>query len=73
MDKKIKYVLDDSFDAVMIIGAHSMAGTINGFLDHTQNSKEWYNYYVNDKKTGEIGQITILAGHFNIPVIMVLR
>lgn len=63
--------LSDSLDAVMIIGAHAMAGTINGFLDHTQNSMKWFNYYVNGRKTGEIGQFGIIAGHYDLPVIMV--
>jgi len=62
---------DESFDAVMFVGTHAMAGTLNGFLDHTQNSRQWYNYYVNGRKTGEIGQWGIIAGHFNMPVIMV--
>jgi len=62
---------DSSFDAVMFVGTHAMAGTLNGFLDHTQNSKKWYNYYVNGRKTGEIGQWGIIAGHYDIPVIMV--
>jgi len=63
--------LDISFDAIMFVGTHAMAGTLNGFLDHTQNSKRWYNYYVNGRKTGEIGQWGIIAGHYDIPVIMV--
>ena len=68
---KFVETLDDSFDAVMFVGTHAMAGTLNGFLDHTQNSKKWYNYYVNGRKTGEIGQWGIIAGHYDIPVIMV--
>lgn len=58
-------------DAVMLIGAHAMAGTLNGFLDHTQDSRKWYNYFVNGRKTGEIGQMGIIAGNYNIPIIMV--
>ena len=49
-------------DAYMEVGAHAMAGTINGFLDHTQNSKSWYNYYVNGRKSGEIAQGAIFTG-----------
>jgi D-amino peptidase len=63
--------LDEATDAVMVVGAHAMAGTINGFLDHTQNSMRWFNYYVNGRRTGELGQWGILAGHYNVPVIMV--
>ncbi len=63
--------LNRSFNAIMFVGTHAMAGTINGFLDHTQNSGKWYNYYVNGRRTGEIGQWGIIAGYFHIPVIMV--
>lgn len=63
--------LDNSYAGTMFIGAHAMAGTINGFLDHTQNSLQWYNYYVNGRKTGELGQWGIVAGHFGVPMLMV--
>ncbi len=58
-------------DAYMEVGAHAMAGTINGFLDHTQNSMRWYNYYVNGRRSGEIAQGAIFAGAFDIPFVMV--
>jgi D-amino peptidase len=61
----------NEIDACMKIGAHSMAGTINGFLDHTLNSKAYYNYIVNGRRTGEIGQNAIFAGVYNVPLIMV--
>lgn len=63
--------LDRTFDAVVIVGAHAMAGTINGFLDHTQSSREWFNYWVNGRKTGEIGQCAIIAARYDLPIIMV--
>lgn len=63
--------MDKNLDAVMFIGAHAMAGTLNGFLDHTQDSRKWFNYYVNGKKTGELGQWGIMAAQYNLPVIMV--
>jgi D-amino peptidase len=58
-------------DAYMSVGAHAMAGTINAFLDHTQNSKVWYNYIVNGRKSGEIAQGAIIAGIYDVPVVMV--
>ncbi len=60
-----------AYEAVAVIGAHAMAGTINGFLDHTQSSKSWFNYYVNGRKLGEIAQWALWAGLRDIPVIMV--
>lgn len=58
-------------NAYMEVGAHAMAGTINGFLDHTQSSGRWYNYIVNGRKSGEIAQGAIFVGAFDIPFIMV--
>jgi len=63
--------LDESFDGVILIGYHAMAGTKYAILDHTQNSKTWFNYYLNGIKMGEIGQQAVIAGHFNVPVIFI--
>jgi D-amino peptidase len=62
--------LDESFDAVFELGCHAMAGTEKAFLDHTQ-SGNWVNYYVNDVKMGEIGQVAVIAGHYGVPVTLV--
>jgi D-amino peptidase len=62
---------NNKINAIMVIGAHAMAGTINGFYDHTQDSRAWYNYTVNGRKCGELAQTAIFAGAFDIPLIMV--
>ena len=61
---------DGTFHGVYIIGQHAMAGTINAFLDHTQSSRNWFNYSINGRRLGEIGQIATWAGHFDVPVLM---
>lgn len=63
--------LNESFSGLIQIGCHAMAGTLNGFLDHTQSSISWFNLYVNGRKFGEIGQAGAYAGAFGVPVIMV--
>ena len=63
--------LDDTYSGTYVIGAHAMAGTINGFLDHTQSSRTWFNYWVNGRRIGELAQWAMVAGHFNVPVLMV--
>jgi len=63
--------LDETYSGVMVVGAHAMAGTLNGFLDHTQDSRKWFNYWVNGRRTGELGQWAMWAAHYNVPVIMV--
>lgn len=63
--------LAESFDATMFVGVHAMAGTLNGFLDHTQNSRMWWRYSINGKPVGEIGQWATMASHFKVPVVYV--
>lgn len=63
--------LDASFDATMFIGVHAMAGTLNGFLDHTQSSMSWWQYSINGKPVGEIGQWATMASHFKVPLVYV--
>ncbi len=63
--------LDGSYDATFFIGAHAMAGTMNAFLDHTQSSLAWYNYWVNGRRMGELAQWAMVAGHFGVPMVMV--
>jgi len=70
-NKKWWGILDESYDATFFIGAHAMAGTMNGFLDHTQSSLTWYNYYVNKRKMGELGQWAMVAGAFGVSLVMV--
>lgn len=63
--------LDDSFHAFFMVGAHAMAGTLNGFLDHTQSSVSWFNYSMNGRLAGELGQMGAIAGHFGVPTVLV--
>jgi len=63
--------LDESYYGCFFIGAHAMAGTLHGFLDHTQSSESIYNYYCNGRKMGELGQWAMVSGHFDVPMLMV--
>ena len=46
--------LDETVHAVAMIGQHAMAGTLNGFIDHTQVPKEICRYRINGEEHGEI-------------------
>jgi D-amino peptidase len=61
--------LNESIDAVAIIGQHSMAGTINGFLDHTQSPKSLCRFVINWQEHGEMSQFAYYAGHYDIPLV----
>jgi D-amino peptidase len=63
--------LDESFAALLCIGRHAMAGTPGAFLDHTQSAEDWFCYKVNGVAYGEIGQETIYAGAFGVPLAFV--
>jgi len=63
-------ILDASYFGTFFIGAHAMAGTLNGFLDHTQSPDGIYNYYINGRKTGELGQWAMGAAYHGVPLIM---
>jgi D-amino peptidase len=61
--------LDESVDAVAIIGQHAMAGTLHGYIDHTQIPKELCRYLINGQEQGEMGQIALYAGSFGVPLV----
>ena len=63
--------LDESYDGTFFIGAHAMAGTINGFLDHTQSSVSWFEYRINRRRCGELAQWATVAGGFGVPMLMI--
>ena len=63
--------LDESFAGLILTGHHAMAGTLNGFLDHTMDSSAWFCFKINGRAVGEIGMETAHAGHFGVPLIMV--
>ena len=70
-NKKWWGIVDETYFGTFFIGAHAMAGTLNGFLDHTQSSESIYNYYVNGRKMGELGQWAMVCAHYDVPMIMV--
>jgi D-amino peptidase len=64
------YKCDETYFGTFFIGAHAMAGTAKGFYDHTQSSQSVYNYYINNRKVGELGQWAVTCAHFGVPLIM---
>lgn len=70
-NKKWWGILDDSYQGTFFIGAHAMAGTQNGFLDHTQSSQAWHDYSINGRRMGELAQWAVVAGNWGVPMLMV--
>lgn len=61
----------DEVDGVIYVGYHARAGSPDGILDHTWSSKTVANVWLNDILVGEYGLNAALAGHFEVPVLMV--
>jgi len=60
--------LDDSFDAVMLVGYHAPAGVRDGVLNHAFHP---YELRYNGQVWSEIGLAASVAGHFGVPVVLV--
>jgi len=52
-----------------MIGQHAMEGTVDGNLNHTQNSVTVDHYRLNGTLIGEIGQWALCAGACGLPLI----
>jgi len=63
--------LDRSFAGIVMLGYHAMMGTPDGVLNHTQSSKSENRYWYNGVESGEIVQMAVIAGHFDVPPILV--
>ena len=63
--------LDESFDGLIQLGAHTMMGTPDGVLAHTQSSRTENRYWYNGVESGELAQCAAIAGHYGVPTIMV--
>ena len=62
--------LDRGYSAIAFVGQHSMANVRNGIMAHSFSSLGIQNLLLNGRSIGEIGMVSALAGHFNIPVIL---
>lgn len=63
--------IDESFDAVFFIGYHARKGSARAHLDHTIDSRIIDNVQVNGMPVGEIGINAMIAGYYNVPVVLV--
>jgi D-amino peptidase len=62
--------VDQGIDGVIFVGYHARAGSHKGILDHTWSSRRVANLWLNDILVGEYGLNGAVAGHFNVPVLM---
>lgn len=62
--------IDQTYDALLFIGAHAMAGKKNGVLSHTM-SRKVLDYKLNGVSMGECPYNALYAGQFGVPVIFI--
>ncbi len=63
--------IEKGFDAVLFIGYHAAAGTVNAFLDHTYSSSVIHRIWVNDESASEYYINALYASYYKVPVILV--
>jgi len=62
---------DKNYGACLHIGAHTMVGVPDGFLNHTFNSHGVANMWLNGKLVGEIAIFALHAAALGVPMILV--
>jgi D-amino peptidase len=60
-----------SFDGLVLLGYHAMAGTPQAILEHTMSSAAWQNFWMNGVRCGELAIDAAMAGDHGVPTIMV--
>ena len=63
--------IDQNVDGVFFVGYHARQGSQWAVLDHTWSNTCVSNVWLNDKFAGEYTLNAALAGHFNVPVLMI--
>ena len=63
--------LDESFGAVLAVGAHAMAGVPLALLCHTLSHTAIHEIRVNGAPVGEVGLWAMIAGSYGVPLAMV--
>jgi D-amino peptidase len=63
--------IDETFDAIFLIGYHARAGSEDGVLDHTYSSGSVYSIKVNGMELGEAEQNALIAGCYDVPIVLI--
>jgi D-amino peptidase len=63
--------INETFDAVFLIGYHARAGSEDGVLDHTYSGGSVFAIKVNGMELGEAEQNALIAGCYDVPVVLI--
>ena len=64
--------IDETFDAVFLIGYHASAGTKDGVLDHTISGGSVSSIKVNGIEMNEAELNALIAGWYDVPVVLIV-
>lgn len=64
-------ILKQGCQAVVIVGMHAMAGTVDGVLAHTVSYDNWMELSFNGMAVGETAILSATCAHYNCPVVFV--
>ena len=56
---------------VFLVGYHAMCGTSDAVRDHTVSPEKWSDFWLNDRKMGEVGIDSAIVGYQGVPVMLV--
>ena len=59
-----------TFDGLILLGYHAMAGTPGAILEHTMSSAGWQNFWMNGVRCGELAIDAGIAGDRGVPTIL---
>lgn len=62
--------VEGGFDAALFIGYHASIGTPDAVRAHTISSRRFYDVRLNGKHASEASINATIAGHFNVPVVL---
>ncbi|MEM7798600.1 MAG: M55 family metallopeptidase [Chloroflexota bacterium] len=65
----VRPFIDETYDAMMIVGMHAFDGVSDGILSHNFTST-YREIYINDLRIGETGYFALLAGAYSLPVVL---
>ncbi|UCH36878.1 MAG: M55 family metallopeptidase [Candidatus Bathyarchaeota archaeon] len=63
--------IDESYDAALFIGYHSMKGTLHGIISHTFSGRTIHSLVVNGHEIGETAMNAAIAGYYQVPLVFV--
>lgn len=62
---------DNSYSALIMIGAHAKEGRPKGVLSHTNSHRSIKEFALNQASVGEIGISMAIAGWYNVPTVFI--